>query len=218
MASPIIFDMTETNYLETNVTEVIFLNTAGEKIPIENLTDNIQSKEPYAKTNTYSDSNLYWKSWDSLIERFTASGCKSFVANNTELLCQTWDSSSLTTTNTSHWYCDSTNLVVASYDPPSSKTKDSDLEMVYPDYYALEFWQESMGFYLAVMAFFSYITGLWIVLFFDQFPRRKMLIKIYETVKRREVFEGYTEENDTISSGDDDNTSDNEEDSLVIGK
>ena len=45
-----------------------------------------------------------------------------------------------------------------------------------------------------------------------------MLIKIYETVKRREVFEGYTEENDTISSGDDDNTSDNEEDSLVIGK
>ena len=59
VASPIIFDMTETNYLETNVTEVIFLNTAGEKIPIENLTDNIQSKEPYAKTNTYSDSNLY---------------------------------------------------------------------------------------------------------------------------------------------------------------
>ena len=45
-----------------------------------------------------------------------------------------------------------------------------------------------------------------------------MLIKIYEVVKRREVFEGYTEEDDSISSGDDDNTSDSEEDGFVIGK
>jgi len=100
---------------------------------------------------------------------------------------------------------------VASYDPPTSKTAQSDLKMVYPDYYALEFWMESMGFYVSIMAVVMYLLCLPVVLFFDSFARRKMLIKIYDRIKKREVFEGYKEEDDSISSGDDDNTSDSDE-------
>ncbi len=44
-----------------------------------------------------------------------------------------------------------------------------------------------------------------------------MLIKIYDRIKKREFNEGYKEEDDSISSGDDDNTSDSDED-LVTGR
>jgi hypothetical protein len=41
------------------------------------------------------------------------------------------------------------------------------------------------------------------VLFLDQFSRRKMLVKIYEMVIKRELREGYTEEDESPESDDD---------------
>ena len=59
IASPVLFATMETNYLETNVTEIAFLNTAGTKIDMSGLADEIETKEPYKKMYTYQDSDLY---------------------------------------------------------------------------------------------------------------------------------------------------------------
>lgn len=87
--SPILFDFNETSYLETNVTEITFTDTSSTPIPIQNLTDNMQTKEPYTKMSSYSDSNLKCKSWKVTENKFTSEGCDSFAANSTELMCLT---------------------------------------------------------------------------------------------------------------------------------
>lgn len=115
-------------------------------------------------------------------------------------MCQTCDANTTTSTNVSFCSCNRLEYVAAHYDTPTNKTKNSELTMIYPDYYALAYWRESFGFYLILWAGITYGVGLALIIFCDQFPRRRMLIKIYDTIKRREVFEGYTEEDDTISS------------------
>jgi len=87
--SPILFDYNQTNYLETNVTQLSFLNTASDIIQIQNLSENVQHKEPYKKVQSYLESNLKCKAWDKAQNKFTSDGCESFVANDTQLLCQT---------------------------------------------------------------------------------------------------------------------------------
>jgi hypothetical protein len=109
--------------------------------------------------------------------------------------------------------------VVAKYIPPTEATADSDLVMIYPDYYSLEYWQDSMGWNITMSAVVTYLIGLVLILFCDQFPRRRMLVRIYEKIKKREVIEGYTEEDDSISSCESGTSdSDEEDDGLVVGK
>lgn len=220
VASPMLYSTYQSNYLETNVTEVTVLNTAGSKIAMTNLADKIKHKEPYAKKYSYDASTLYCMHYDSSTGNFTTSGCDTLVVNETTLLCQTCDATTTTITNTSHCYCNSLEYVVSKYIPPTEETAESDLEMVYPDYFALQYWRDSMGWNLAYMALITYSIGLVLIIFCDQFPRRRMLVKIYETIKRREIIEGYTEEDDTISSGES-GTSDDDEDEnnkLVVSK
>jgi hypothetical protein len=89
IASPILFDTYQSNYLETNVTEVGILNTAGVEIQISNLADDVEYKEPFTKFGPYNSSLLNCKSWDKVLNKFTSSGCQAFEANYTELMCQT---------------------------------------------------------------------------------------------------------------------------------
>lgn len=206
------------NYLETNVTEVTVLNTAGVKIDMTNLTDPIQTKEPYKKQYSYSNDDLQCKQWSKVLNRLTSSGCEALVVNSTLLMCQTCDSTTLTTTNVSHCYCDSLEYLAAHYNKPSEVVTDSDIKMVYPDYYALEYITDSFGFALVICVIITYIPGLFVVLFLDQFPRRKILIKIYEKIKRREVIEGYTEEDDTLSSECDSSTELDDPSTAMISK
>jgi len=100
--SPIFSNTTETNYFETNVTEVAFLNTAGVNIEMNNLTDEIQTKEPHKKMRSYNETSLKCKSWDNSLRIFKSDGCQAFVANETQLMCQTCDPSSITTTTAYH--------------------------------------------------------------------------------------------------------------------
>ena len=97
-------------------------------------------------------------------------------------------------------------MVVAQYIPPVNKTDESTLPVKYPDFFAMKYWLDSFGFYLT-------ITAVWVVgsfgiaiIFLDQFPRRKVLIKIYEKIKRREIEEGYLEEEDSSSDSDSDSS------------
>lgn len=58
VASPLLFNTTLSSYLETNVTEIGILNTAGDEIVMNNLTTSIESKEPYSKKYSYDSSLL----------------------------------------------------------------------------------------------------------------------------------------------------------------
>jgi hypothetical protein len=90
--------------------------------------------------------------------------------------------------------------------------------MIYPDYYSLEYWQDSMGWNLTMCALVTYLVGLVLILFCDQFPRRRMLVRIYAKISKREVIEGYTEEDDSISSCESGTSESEEDDGLLVGK
>ena len=202
------FNVSQSNYLETNATEVKFFDTAGTDLGISGLSDPIVSKEPFSWKNVYDNSTLKWKAWNSTLMKFDGTYWSNFTQQETVLLCQTWDDSTRTTTNSSICSCNEPQLVVAQYSAPTNGTDESTLTVKYPDYFAMKYWQESFGFYLTITAVWVVGTIGIAVIFCDQFPRRKVLIKIYEKIKRREVEEGYLDEDSGSSSGSDSDSSD----------
>ena len=125
--SPILFNTTQSNYIETNVTDVSFLTTAGVKIQISNLSNAIVSKEPFSWKNVYDNTTIKWKAWNDTLQMFDGTYCSNFTQNETVLLWQTWDDSTRTTTNTSYCSWSQTQMVVAQYIPPVNKTDESTL-------------------------------------------------------------------------------------------
>jgi hypothetical protein len=192
--SPIMFDTYDSNYLETNMTEVTVLNTAGVKINITNLADPIRTRAPWTKKNVYQYSLLKCKMWDSTTSGFSSSEWNSFSNTVTQLSCSSCNVGSLTTTTVSVCNCTSFGLQGAHYDDTESDVDENDLTIVYPNYSALEYWQESFGFYLTFVTLILYLISLIITVFLDQFARRKVLIKIYEKIRKREVDEEYSDE------------------------
>lgn len=74
IASPLLFNTTLSNYLETNVTEVGILNTAGDEIVMKNLATPIEAKEPYSKKYSYNSDLLTCKAWDTTLNTMSSEG------------------------------------------------------------------------------------------------------------------------------------------------
>jgi len=87
IASPILFDTSQSTYLDTNVTEVGVLNTAGIEVEISNLADNLHSKDYFYRMYTYSGDLLHAKIWDNAQNKLTKDGCSSSVYEVTTQIC-----------------------------------------------------------------------------------------------------------------------------------
>jgi hypothetical protein len=74
IASPVLSSTYQSNYIDTNVTEVTVLNTAGAKIDMTNLADKIMTIEPYSKKRSYDESDLYCMQFDTSSGNFTSTG------------------------------------------------------------------------------------------------------------------------------------------------
>ena len=210
IGSPVMYDTYDSNYLEANMTEVSVLNTAGVKIVMNNLTDSVRSRAPWVKSNAYNQDNLKCKLWNSSSSSFSSSSCSTFEITIATLSCSTCDANSYTTTTVYQCNCSSLELEASHYDDTESDVDKGDMKILYPIYYALDYWQDSFGFVLTIVAVITYLIALIFVLFFDQFPRRRMLIKIYEKIRRREIDEGYDYEESFSDASD--SSSDNDSD------
>ena len=202
IGSPVMYDTYDSNYLETNMTEVAVLNTAGTKIVMNNLTDSVRTRAPWSKVNVYDQDILKCKLWDSSISNFSSSSCSSFESTTATLSCSTCDANSYTTTTVYQCNFTTLDLEASHYDDTESDVAEEDLKILYPIYYALDYWQDSFGFVLTITAAITYLLALIFVLFCDQFPRRRMLIKIYEKIRKREIEEGYDDEESCSDASD----------------
>lgn len=108
----------------------------------------------------------------------------------------------MTTTIVSECNCTSLELCAAHYDDTQEDVDESELKVIYPIYYALDYWQTSFGFYLTITAGVIYTLCLGIVLFCDQFAKRRVLIKIYEKIRKRELEEGWKDEDSGSDASD----------------
>lgn len=89
IGSPIMYDPYDSSYLETNITEVAVLNTAGIKINITNLSDPIVTRAPWTQKGPYDVSLIKCKQWDLLTSNFTDANCDDFTSKSAVLSCST---------------------------------------------------------------------------------------------------------------------------------
>lgn len=192
IASPILSNPSESNLLETNITDITFLNTKGEEITLANLVTPLVVAAPFKKSTSHPVEFLKCKIWNPATSMFDDSN-NTFQSFDAVLPCGICSVTSLTTTEVSYCRYSHLSKYGSSYDRMGVSNGQDPGVGIYTNYYALKSWRTSFGFNLIVAIVFCFFF-CWILSFIVDWKTRKtmfrkMQIKI-QNWQNQQAFDG----------------------------
>jgi hypothetical protein len=183
LANPHLLNGDSPTSIGTNMTTLAFYDGKGTELRISNLTNPVSVLFPYSKASGYSTEFLKCQYYSPSDKKFFKDGCGHAYVDNIQLPCTTCaDDNSYIVTSVFLCRCNHLTTIGGVYEPNSVSKRVSPQVGLYLNYYAMNYWNVSFGYYLLWPVLISYMVSILVAIIFDCFTISNMRKKIQKRI------------------------------------
>lgn len=217
LANPHILNGDLPTHIGTNMTSLVAYDGIGNELSISNLNNPISVVFPYEISSGYTSEFLKWQYYSTSQSRFLKDGWGFAYIKDVQLPWSTWAAENVTFVTTDAYLCRWNHLTTIGgvYEQNSISKRNLPKVGLYLNYYALNYWTKSFGYYLLWPVIFIYITSVTVAIILDWLTLKDMRRKIEDRIMEVRILNDYDQDKTAnsilfekeISLNDDDNHS-----------
>ena len=166
-----------------NITTFTVFDGIGNELHVQNLTTPINAIIPYVETTGYPKEFLRCQFFDDKAKLFKSDGWGQSFLDSITLPCSNWATdNSYVITEVFKWSCNHLSTIGGVYQPNSISKRDYPKTGICLNYFAMNYWKQSFGYYLVWPSLWVYIVGMIIAITIDCFTLGKMRKRILERI------------------------------------
>ena len=183
IANPIMINGQTITQIGVNMTTFTVFDGEGNELPVSNLTTPINTIFPYVKQTGYPQEFLRCQYYDGRSKVFKLNGCGQSFLDSVTLPWSSWAvDNSYVITSVFKCSCNHLSTISGVYMTNSISQRDSPKTGICLNFFAMNYWKQSFGYYLVWPSLWVYIVGMSIAIIIDCFTVSKMRRKILNRI------------------------------------